>query len=93
MHPDPNNNIKLTLLKILSEHLNYATGIILTPNSYVVLTRSYEGSEKIFQATCSVTLKDDGFDPFIPTRLRAKRTITLIHIDDPILLYSEPEIK
>ncbi|MPC71790.1 hypothetical protein E2C01_066081 [Portunus trituberculatus] len=62
-HPTPNNNVKLTLLRILSEHLIYATKIIPTPDSYKVLTRSDDGVDKIFQATCPAALKDGGFDP------------------------------
>ncbi|MPC66793.1 hypothetical protein E2C01_060946 [Portunus trituberculatus] len=72
-HPDP----KLKLLRILFEHLIYATKIIPTPDSYMTLT----------------PLKEGGLDPIMPPELRAKRIIILFNVDNFILSHPEAEIK
>ena len=92
-HPSPYNAIKLKLLRTLSEDQIYAIKIISTPDSYVVLTRSADEIDKIFQVQCLAALRDEGFEPIIPPELRAKRIIIIFNVDEFILSNTESEIK
>ena len=92
-HPHPNNDTKLQLLRILAEHLVYATKLILTPDSLIVLTRSNEDVDKIFRHDCSQTLTTKGFEPILPPEIRAKRTALIFNTDDYILSHSDEDIK
>ncbi|MPC69229.1 hypothetical protein E2C01_063446 [Portunus trituberculatus] len=92
-HPHPNNHSKLQLLRAFSEYLIYATRIILTPDSFIVLTRSDEDIDSIFEKECNETLHVAGFEPILPPEMRAKRTVLVFNTDDYILSHSEDEIK
>ena len=92
-HLDPSPTTKLKLLKTLSENQIYATKIITTPDSFVVLTRTDDEIDKIFKLQCSTALKEAGFEPIIPPELRAKRTIIIFNVDEFILSNTEQEIK
>ena len=89
----PREGNKLRLIQILSTHLVYATTVIPTPDSYIVLTKTDEDVDKIFQQKCKDELKAKNFDPILPPELRAKRTITLLNVDEYILTHDEAEIK
>ncbi len=48
-HKKPSNDSKIALLRTLSENLIYATKIIPTQDSFIVLTKTDADVDKIFQ--------------------------------------------
>ncbi|ORD93408.1 hypothetical protein ECANGB1_2305 [Enterospora canceri] len=87
-HPDPNGAAKIHLLRILSEHLIYATKIIPVNDGFIVLTGTDEEIDKIFNTNLQRSLNDQNFNPIVPPELRAKRTIVIFNVDEYI--YNQP---
>ena len=90
---NPRESTKSKLLEILSTNLIYATTIIATPDSYIVLTETDKDIDTIFQQKCQEELKENNFEPILPPELRAKRTIILFNVDDYILSHNDEDIK
>ena len=88
-HPDPSGSNKLRLLAILSERLIYATRIIQTQDSFIVLTRTDEDADKIFTTSTTDLFVEQQFLPVLPPEIRAKRTVVLLNVDEHI--YNKPE--
>ena len=70
-----NHEKKILLLKILAENLIYATRIITVQDGFVVLTRSDEDMDKIFQGKTNEELANNSYKPVLPPELKAKRTV------------------
>ena len=91
-HSLPNNQTKLQLLRTLSENLIYATRIITSQDGFIVLTRSDEDVDQIFQSKTSEQLHENGFQPILPPELRAKRTVLVFSTDENIMKNKEEHI-
>ena len=91
-HPDPTGKNKIKLLRILSDKLIYATRIIPTNDSFIVITRTDEDTDNIFSSNTINLLKEEDFTPVLPPEVKAKRTIVLFNTDEHIYSQSEKDI-
>lgn len=92
-HPDTSQERRLLLLRTLSENIIYATRIINAQDGFIVLTRSDEEIDKIFQEKVFQELKKNNFQAVLPPELKAKRTILTFNTDDFIFHHTEKEIE
>ncbi len=90
-HPDTSQERRLLLLRTLSENIIYATRIINAQDGFIVLTRSDEEIDKIFQEKVFQELKKNNFQAVLPPELKAKRTILTFNTDDFIFHHKEIE--
>ncbi|MPC98671.1 hypothetical protein E2C01_094051 [Portunus trituberculatus] len=87
--PDPSGQSKIKLLRTQSEQLIYATRNIQNSDSFIVLTRSDEDTDKSFSSTTIDILKAEQLSLVLHPEVRVKRTIVLLNLHEHI--YSKPE--
>lgn len=93
-HPKPRElETRTKLLETLSKHQIFATKIIPTDDSLIVLTSDTIEAEKIFGSRCNTELLNQNFNPLLPPEIKASRTIIVTRLDDYIYNNTEEEIK
>ncbi len=89
---DTTQSNRIILLRILSANIIYATRIITVQDGFIVLTRSDEEVDKIFQQKTQQELTNNRFLPILPPELKAKRTVLIFNTDEYIYNHTEKEI-
>ncbi len=90
---DTTQSNRIILLRILSANIIYATRIITVQDCFIVLTRSDEEVDKIFQQKTQQELTNNRFLPILPPELKAKRTVLIFNTDEYIYNHTEKEIE
>ncbi len=76
---DTTQGNRIILLRTLSANIIYATRIITVQDGFIVLTRSDEEVDKIFQQKTQQELINNRFLSILLPELKAKRTVLIFN--------------